>query len=125
MAWILKYAVNEFVDEPVEKIMGLIEGEPVIAAVPIYSSQSNILSKIIGVNTEDKVPNEGVVTYDIKFVVYTPSGERTKLIINIEAQKEFYTNFDIIEVIILSVPVMEYEEARLITSEWDNGTGSK
>ena len=26
---------------------------------------------------------------------------------------------------ILSVPVMEYEEARLITSEWDNGTGSK
>ena len=96
LAWILKYAVNEFVDEPVEKIMGLIEGEPVIAAVPIYSSQSNILSKIIGVNTEDKVPNEGVVTYNIKFVVYTPSGERTKLIINIEAQKEFYTKYDLV-----------------------------
>lgn len=96
LAWILKYTVGEFFDETVEQIMELIEGPPEISSVPIYPGKSNTLPRITGSSTEDKIPTEGEITYDIKFVVFTPGGERIKMIVNIEAQKDFYPGYDLI-----------------------------
>lgn len=45
---------------------------------------------------EDKVPNEGMVTYDVRFYVITPKGERIKLLLNVEIQGDFYPGYDLV-----------------------------
>ena len=46
---------------------------------------------------EDKVPNEGTITYDIRFYAYVPSKrKRIKIILNLEAQKNFYPGYQIV-----------------------------
>lgn len=97
LAWILKQSAEEFKDLTIEKIMDCIEGEPEVANVPVYPGRKP--EKITGMNTEDSVPNEGVVTYDIRFSAFAPGGtgkERIKLIINIEAQKKYYPGYDLV-----------------------------
>jgi len=44
----------------------------------------------------DKVPGEGTITYDIRFYAVTPTKNRIKLILNVEAQKEFDTGYDLV-----------------------------
>ncbi len=73
-----------------------LSGDLEVASVPVYAGQTNMLPRITGDNTEDKIPNEGRITYDIKFAVYIPGGERIKLIINVEAQKEFNAGYDLV-----------------------------
>ncbi len=95
LAWILKNIVTEFTNEPINSIIELIEGEPDIASVPVYPGKTN--KKISGMSTSDKIPNEGEITYDIRFFVYTPDKEsRLKLIINVEAQKDYTPGYDIV-----------------------------
>ena len=54
--------------------------------------------KIRGENTEDRVVNEGTVGYDIMLWAILPQGqERIELIINIEAQKDFYPGYPLIK----------------------------
>lgn len=52
--------------------------------------------KIVGSRTEDSVPGEGKIVYDIKFYIYTTNEERIKLIINLEAQKKFQMGYDLV-----------------------------
>lgn len=85
LAWILKYSVHEFKDSSIEEIKGAIEETPEISVVPVYPGKTPEM--IIGMADEDKIPNEGEMRYDIRFTAFTPTGERVKLIINIEAQK--------------------------------------
>ena len=49
-------------------------------------------------NTEDASINEGTVTYDIRFYALAPvSGERIRLIINAEAQNDFYPGYPVVK----------------------------
>ena len=50
--------------------------------------------KIIGFNTEESEVNEGLIRYDIIFYVLTKNG-RSRIIINIEAQKSEPDEYDI------------------------------
>ena len=95
LAWILKYTVAEFSEFEITDIEKCIEGTPEIAKVPVNTGLSN-MSSIEGLNTEDSVPNEGKVTYDIKFYVILPDGEYTKIIINVEAQKNSEPGYDLV-----------------------------
>ena len=44
-------------------------------------------------NTESKIPNEGEVTFDIRFYMCTKGKERIKIIVNVEAQKSYYQKY--------------------------------
>lgn len=95
-AWILKYTVKEFKNDGIDNIVDLIEGEPEVASISIYPGKTNRYYRIAGLSTENNVPSEGEVTFDIKFVVYTSDGHRVKLIINVEAQKKFNPGYDLV-----------------------------
>lgn len=95
LAWILKYTVKEFSEFSITEIEKCIEGTPEVAKVPVDTGLSNMTS-IEGLNTEDAVPNEGKITYDIKFYVILPDGEQTKIIINVEAQKDSDPGYDLV-----------------------------
>lgn len=94
LAWILKYTVNDFKEASIERIIELIEGEPQVSIVPVGLGRSR--PKIVGMNTEDNIPNEGVIYYDIRFSVFTPSMQSVKLLINLEAQKDFHISYDLV-----------------------------
>ncbi len=49
-------------------------------------------------DTEDKSVREGTVTYDIRFRAIVPgSGEIIGLIVNVEAQNDFYPGYPLIK----------------------------
>ena len=88
LARILKYSVEEFKEYDILEIINRIE-EIEILEVPVDSGLShkskNEFGKISGSNTEDNVPGEGVIYYDIRFNV-TEGKKSIKVLINIEAQ---------------------------------------
>lgn len=93
LARILKRTVSEFKDMSFNEIIGCVEGEPQISTVPVHPGITNSPS-ITGMQTEDKVPWEGNVYYDIRFYVRIPRNSGVvKIIINVEAQKNFYPGY--------------------------------
>ena len=88
LARILKYSVEDFKEYDILEIINRIE-EVEILEVPVDAGLShkskNEFGKISGSNTEDNVPGEGVIYYDIRFNV-TKGKKRIKVLINIEAQ---------------------------------------
>ena len=86
LAYVLKYAVEEFADCSLSDIeKKYIEGDPVLTinTVPLDDTLD-----IKGKNIESNSPFEGLVTFDIIFDAIAPTtGEPIKLIINIEPQK--------------------------------------
>lgn len=96
LAHILASVVTEFNGMTPEDIIPLIEGQPDIENVSIIPGETSMPS-IIGDNTEDIVPNEGKVTFDIRFSVRIPGQNGiVKIIIDIEAQKRFYPGYDLV-----------------------------
>lgn len=96
LAHILAGCVDEFSGKIPDEIIPLIEGEPEIGTVPIGPGESNS-PHIRGMNAEDAIPYEGVVTYDIRFLVQLPGGkEKARIIIDIEAQQKFSPGYDIV-----------------------------
>ena len=95
LAWILKYTVQEFFEFEITEIRDMIEGEIEISSVPLESGSPRLLLQkgkeiITGLPSEDRVENEGVVYYDIRFFVKYPKEDKLiKMIINLEAQNEF------------------------------------
>lgn len=85
LARILKYTVKEFQDMPVAEIMGSIGRDIEVAAVPVAPGLSN-LGRVTESNTEDNVPGEGKIFFDIRFCAYHRETEM-KFLINIEAQR--------------------------------------
>lgn len=76
----------------VDEIIECIEGEPEVGTKPVNPGETN--TQITGMNTEDKVPGEGELYYDIIFYVKVPKGDDImKMIINVEAQKDFYPGY--------------------------------
>ena len=82
---ILKYTVDEFREMDIEDILGCIGDDIEIGARPVAAGLSN-LGRVKGTVTEDNIPGEGIIYYDIRFTAYFREKEM-KILINIEAQK--------------------------------------
>ena len=95
LAWVLKYTVREFKQCSIDEIWSSIEGAPEVSTVPVYPGKRKP-EAIVGMTNSDDVPNEGEVTYDIRFHAIAPGGKRIKLIINIEGQKKYYPGYDLV-----------------------------
>ena len=101
LAWIMKSCMKEYKDCSICDIADhYIEGTPEISQREVHRDEAPASDpgKIRGENTEDKAVNEGIVRYDIMFRAILPQGqERIELIINIEAQKDFYPGYPLIK----------------------------
>lgn len=96
LAWIMKSCIKEYDNLDVNEIAEhYIEGDPQIARTALHPDEGE---RIRGSNTEDHTISEGTVTYDIRFFAIAPSTkEPICLIINIEAQNDFYPGYPIIK----------------------------
>lgn len=77
-----------------------IEGVPQIAKVAVNPDEEveQDGAQIKGAKTEDSTIKEGTITYDIRFYALVPQSERmVSLIINIEAQNNFYPGYPIMK----------------------------
>ncbi len=102
LAWIMKSCLQEFRDISVEEIAEkYIEGQPQIAQVAVYPDEKDPGDGelIQGSPTEDSSMTEGTVTFDIRFRAIAPGAEQEyiTLIINVEAQNDFYPGYPIIK----------------------------
>ena len=86
LARILKHTVTEVEKLSIEEIMECIDPKSIkVGTVPIVPGLTN-LEKIESIQTEDSIPNEGYVTFDIRCILINP-GNAIEVIINIEAQR--------------------------------------
>ena len=101
LAWILKSCVEEFQDCDVNEIAArYIVGTPQVGVVPVDPDESNQIpeGEVAGTGVEDATATEGAVTYDVRFVASAPvSGKWIRLILNIEAQNDFYPGYPLIK----------------------------
>lgn len=112
LAWIMKHTMKEYrtyeVGEIVEKY---IIGEPLVSETCVMPDETNA-SKITGIGVEDSSLTEGTITYDIQFRSLLPdSQEQVQMIINVEAQNDFYPGYPIVKRGI-------YYGARMISSQY-------
>ena len=82
---IMKYTIHEFQDMDIWEIMDCIGNDIEIGTRPVDAGLSN-LGRVKGTTTEDNVPGEGIIYYDIRFTAYHKNSEM-KILVNIEAQK--------------------------------------
>lgn len=85
LARILKYAISEFKDMATEEIMSSIGEDVEIGTRPLDAGLSN-LGRVSTSNTEDTIPGEGKIFFDIRFSAYHKE-EKMKFLINLEAQR--------------------------------------
>ncbi len=100
LAWIMKSCLEEYRDAAVEEIAEkYIEGEPQIAQTAVNADEGRREEgQIRGMDTKDSTIQEGTVLYDIRFFALVPGAESTiSLIINVEAQNDFYPGYPIIK----------------------------
>jgi len=85
LAHILKSCVIEFNNIPISEIIekGIV-GNPEV-------------SRIVGDNTEEMTFSGGKIRYDIRFRAITPNQELTELIVNIEAQNDYYPGYSLVK----------------------------
>ncbi len=97
LARIMKSCLAEYKDCAVNDIAErYIEGQPQVSAVPVLPDEGGTI--ISGMDTEDKSVREGTVTYDIRFRAIVPgSGDVIGLIVNVEAQNDFYPGYPLIK----------------------------
>ena len=96
LARIMKTCLTEYKDCDVDEIAEkYIEGTPKVSEIPVLPDEGGTI--INGMNTEDKSVREGTITYDIRFRALVPgSQKRLSLIVNVEAQNDFYPGYPII-----------------------------
>lgn len=100
LAWIMKCCLEEYRDCTIQEIAErYIEGEPQISETAVHpDEEADETPMIRGLNTEDVSIREGTITYDIRFLAIAPvSGEMIRLIINVEAQNNFYPGYPIVK----------------------------
>ena len=93
---ILKGTMKEFANTDLATIEASIEGDPEIGSAPVMPGETNNGERITGNGQEDGIPGEGKVTYDIRTYVILPAGQHTKIIINIEAQRNNHPGYDVV-----------------------------
>ena len=100
LAWIMKSCLGEYKDCEVNEIVEkYIEGEPQITEIAVNpDEEASGSEQIEGAGTEDSTINEGTIFYDIRFYAVVPhSDKRIRLIINVEAQNNFYPGYPILK----------------------------
>jgi hypothetical protein len=100
LAWIMKRCLKEYKDCDVNDISDkYIERAPYSEQMPVHPNE--VLGKInmiVGMNSEDASLTEKNISYDLRFVAIAPkSGEYIKLIINVDAQNDFYSGYPLIK----------------------------
>lgn len=102
LARILIEAVEEFRGMSPEEVKPLIEDDIHIGKIPIDPGLTNKVigvdesgKEIIGMNTVNEEMNAGYILFDIIFYVHLKEG-RSKIIINVEAQRKEPTEYDIL-----------------------------
>ena len=90
--------LKEYEDCSIQEIAEkYIEGEPEVAVHPDETNRETGES-IHGTSNEDSTVTEGTIKYDIRFFAIAPSSEEViRLIINVEAQNDFYPGYPIIK----------------------------
>lgn len=113
LAWIMKSCLQEYQDCDIKEIAEkYIEGSPQVAEIAVAPDETNAPTLIQGMGNEDTSMTEGVITYDIRFFAITPvSGEKIRLIINVEAQNDYYPGYPLTKRSI-------YYCSRLISSQY-------
>ena len=98
LAWIMKHTMIEYESYEVGEIADkYIDGKPQIANVKVMPDADSV-PRIEGVGVEDNTVNEGTVVYDIRFRAIVPRTEkRVELIINVEAQNDYYPGYPVIK----------------------------
>ena len=122
LAWIMKHTMKEFKDVPVQVIADkYIIDTPEVGKIPVLPDtdvankisllsdvdaasrvqmpqDTGAASKVVGTGVEDTTISEGTVTFDIRFRALIPNTEEiVGLIINIEAQNDFYPGYPLIK----------------------------
>ena len=92
LARIAKHRTEEFKDYDIPTIMDCIEGKPEISKIPIHPGKRKN-EAISGMNSESNITNEGEIFFDIRFYMVTKDKKKIKIILNIEAQKEYYPGY--------------------------------
>lgn len=97
LARIMKECLIEYQDCSIDQIIDqYIEGEPSVEKIPVAPDETNPV--IQGIRSEDTSITEGTVTYDIRFLAYAPvSGERIRLIINVESQNRWSPGYPLLK----------------------------
>ena len=102
LARILIEAVEEFRMMSPEEVKPLIEDDIHIGKIPVDPGLTNAVvgvdedgKEIIGMNTVNEEVNAGYILFDIIFYVRLKAG-RSKIIINVEAQRKEPTEYDIL-----------------------------
>ena len=98
LAWIMKHTMKEYTKYDVREIVeNFIVGESKVAEMKVMPDETNA-PKITGTGIEDITVTEGSVTYDIQFRAIVPgSDDVVQMIINVEAQNDFYPGYPIIK----------------------------
>lgn len=95
LARILKFTVHELYTLSLQQIESCIDGNSVmIGQTFVEPGLSN--PKIISKQLEDDISGEGRIVYDLRFEVNLPDGEKTKIIINVEAQRKSNPGYSIV-----------------------------
>ena len=92
LAWILKYVAEEFDNMDITQIKDCIGSDIEIAEVNVLPGRTNVWKreKVTVESEEDSVPGEGELYFDIRFsVFYFRQNQKVRMIINVEAQKEY------------------------------------
>ena len=91
----MKSCLTEYADCTVNEIAEkYIEEKPQVTEIPVAPDERQSTSVIQGTGVEDTTITEGTVTFDIRFHAGVPvSSEQIGLIINIEAQNQFYPGY--------------------------------
>ena len=112
LAWIMKHTMKEYESYDVWEIVEkYIVGEPKVGETQVLPDETTA-PKVTGIGVEDSTVNEGTVTYDIQFRAILPdTDEIVQMIINVEAQNDFYPGYPIIKRGI-------YYCARMISSQY-------
>ena len=112
LAWIMKHTMKEYADYEVQEIVErFIVGEPKVAETKVLPDETNA-PRVTGTGVEDTTVTEGSITYDIQFRAIVPdTDEIVQMIINVEAQNDFYPGYPIIKRGI-------YYCARMISSQY-------
>ena len=111
LAHIMQGVVKECKHLSIEEIIATLPNKAEIQATPVHPGDSS--PRVAEDKNEDIVPNEGTTTYDIRFHYITPKGnKKIKLLINIEAQKRFSLEYDLVTRAV-------YYGARMISSQRD------
>ena len=111
LARILKETVEECCEMSYDDICQCIEGDVDIEQVPVNPGLTNMIR---GNATEDTVPGEGCVYYDIRTYLQIPGTKPCgiKILLNVEAQKNDSPGYDVPERAI-------YYGCRMISSQLD------